>query len=609
MKRLIILFLALIAINVQAQEPTTTGEIVVTARRTSLPYSELPDNITIITAKDLSLMPVNDLAEALNMATGVDLQPAGHFGYPATVSIQGCNPQHVRLMVDGIMLNSQGRAFGDPSQIPIENVERIEIIKGTGSSAWGSSLGGVINVITKSPSGNRPIQGTIVPSIGWGDYGFNKTTMEASGKIDKFGYIIGASNLDTDNKFRPNSAISSQKFDSKLVYSLSPQLNLEASYHYSGADIGGYEFKDLGYGENLFSFIRYGAFKLSVAPQKEFNVSAAFKFSNQDNKVEQFLLPDKTPIAKNASKDIFTGVDLQSTIMPAKNQTLSLGTDLGRDELNADMMADKETLRRQGYYANYLINLGSMFSISAGERYDKNTSYGDYYSPSAGIVYHLPIAESNLRLSWARAFNAPPLIYKFISGNPFLAPNPNLRAEKSPAVYETGIDAKPIKELWLKFAYYRAEIRDLVDYDFVNGIMANIGRVRRQGMESEVKYTFNKELQLLGGWSLNRIEDLETSTIVQGSGAARVTYNLGLNYIFMNMMTINIKGNYHFWNESIASQPNDRKFIWDTRLNFASGNQSQIFISVTNILDSTHWLNKLLPLPGREMEVGLRYSF
>jgi vitamin B12 transporter len=592
-----------------AKTDTTLDEIVVTAKRAPLPYSELPDNITIITSKELSRMAVTDLAGALKFVNGIDLQKPGFFSYPSTISIQGCDPAEARIMVDGILLNSQGRSFGDPSQVPIANIDRIEIIKGSGSSAWGSALGGVINVVTKKPQGDKVIQGSFTPSGGWGNYGFYKNTASASGKMDKFAYSLWASALEVNNEQRPNSAIRDTKFSGKLFYTISSQTNLEASYNYSGADIGGYEFEGFGYGEDLFSTLRYGSLKLSSAPNDKLSFSVAAKFSNQDNKVEQFSLPDKIQLAKNASKDIFAGIDLQTAIMLSRSQTLSAGCDLGKDSLNADMMDGKENLRRAGYYANYLLTPSGAFSISAGGRYDTNTAYGNYFSPSGGIVYHAPFAQTNFRLSSARAFNAPPLIYKYIFGNPFLLPNPLLKAEKAPAVYEAGFDAKPVNNLWFKFAAYRSEVRDYLAYDPINLMMKNLGKIRRQGMESEIKYSPLQRLQLSGGWSLNRIEDLETSTIIQGSGAARVTYNAGADYRVMDKINLNLKGNYHFWNEPIANKPQDRKFIWDGKISYTATENINAFISVYNILDSNYWTNKLLPYPGREVELGVSYGF
>jgi len=298
-------------------------------------------------------------------------------------------------------------------------------------------------------------------------------------------------------------------------------------------------------------------------------------------------------------------VDLQSKIPLAKEQNIVAGLDIGRDQLKSDMIPRRQRLDRYGYYVNYLVNIGTTYNINVGARYDDNEAFGNQFSPSAGVAYHLPYWTTHLRISYARAFNTPPLIYKYLNPNV----NPELKAERAPAVYEFSVETKPINPLSLKFATYRAEVNNLVVYNWAKGIPENIGKTRRQGIESEIKYNLIKGLHLSGGYAINRIEDRITGQIIQSSEAARVTYNLGLNYHFQDKLNFNIKGNYRFWNEAITSKPNDRKFIWDARANYDFNPQATVFISVFNILNSKYWWNELLPLPGREVEVGLRYSF
>ncbi len=502
-------------------------------------------------------------------------------------------------------------AFADPSQIPIANVERIEIIKGTGSSAWGSSLGGVINVITKSPKPDQKPQGKLTTSGGWGDGGFWKEVMELSGSSGKFGFLVWGSSLNTDDTFRPHSELLNTKTGAKFNYLFSDTMNLAASLGYTGADMDGFEFKTLNRREELLYDLSYGSVRFECMPLDWIDFSATAKASEQDSKVEWFSLVDDSKTAKTASKNIFTGIDFESTLFVAEDHTVSVGLDVGRDQLDSDMMRHEENLRRHGYYANYLLNLGKRYSINVGGRLDKNEAYGKQFSPSAGLVYHLPYCETDIRASAARAFNAPPLIFKYLNGNP----NPDLRAERAPGVYEAGFDTRPVSGLWFKFAGYKAEIKDYVALDTTTWKMHNIGRIRRQGMESVVKFNVLENLDLQGGWALNRVEDRETHRIVQGNGVARVTYNAGLNYRCCPNTNLNIKGTYRFWNEASANKPKDRRFIWDARMSCdlgtlkGSDNSVKAFLGVYNILDTKHWYNQLLPLARRRAEFGMEYSF
>jgi vitamin B12 transporter len=624
------------------------SEIVVTARRIPEDAAQTADNITVITAKELSLMPVNDLPEALNFTPGLDIQFRGPFGHPTSLSIQGCNPSHVRIMVDGVFLNSQGNAFADPSQIPIENVERIEIIKGSGSSVWGSSLGGVINVVTKSPELQKS---SLSLSGGWGVYEYWKRVLELSGKFGEVGYYVWESSLDTNSAFRANSEIESQRFGGKFNYPVMESATLEANFQYYGADAGGYEFETLGYGEDYLYITRYGSLKFALDPKSFWDLTATAKFSEQDTTLERFMLATGA-VTKVDTNDYFSGLDLVSRILPSENQTLALGADLGRDRLESDQIAGEEILRRKGYYASYLFSPVKAWDINAGLRFDDNAAYGEQLSPSAGVVYHLDYWKTNLRVSVSKAFNAPQLIYKYIS-NPFMVANEDLKAERA-VVYEGGVEMKPFSphpnplpqgardssdfplpgrerlgegELLLKFSGYRAEVKDLVSIQTIGPWLykaENVEKTRRQGAEAEVKYALpsplmgegRERVMISAGWEINRIQDRLTGKIIQGNGAARTAYNVGVGYHYTNL-NVNLKGNYRFWNEAVTSNPKDRRFIWDAAVNYdltalagaKAGSKVSAFFNVLNIFDREYWYNELLPLPGRRVELGLKYSF
>ena len=101
--------------------------------------------------------------------------------------------------MDGIPLNNLSDNVTDIGSLPVQNIERIEIVKGPASSAWGSALGGVVNIITKTGSGNGP--GGVV-SASYGERNTGDFRVETSGKHERFGYYFNAGRLQNDG-FRP----------------------------------------------------------------------------------------------------------------------------------------------------------------------------------------------------------------------------------------------------------------------------------------------------------------------------------------------------------------------------------------------------------------------
>ncbi len=590
------------------------GEIVITARRTPQPYSETPDNVSIMTAEDIARLPVHDLSEAIHLINGVDVQGRGSFGQPASATIQGSDPAHTRIMVDGVLLNTQGTAFANPALIPLENVERIEVIKGTGSAAWGSSLGGVINVITKKPKDQSKPTGSLTVTGAGGEIGFWKESFEVSGQAGKLGYLLWESRQDANNHFRDNSDFLENSSSAKLTYDLNETTNLFTTFHYTRQLIGGYEFPTLAYGEDYMYNSRYGTVGFNLAPSDTFDINAAYKTSDQANNLTRFAVPGKTVIADIDTKDVFTGVDINSNLRLSDKQTLAFGVDTGKDRLDSDQTNGPEREKRYGVYANHNWIVSESWSLTLGARYDDTTAYGEQFSPMGGVVYHLPI-KTNIRASFSRAFNAPQLIFKYVAGNPFVIPNEDLKAERG-WVYELSMDTKPTETLWIKIGAYRADVKDLVQLVTIAPFTwqaDNVALTRRQGLEAEVKYEATKKLTASAGWTLNRVQDRTTGTLMIGNGVPRTTARIGLNYQHEKLLTVNLIGHYHFWNEPSTNRPKDRRFIWDARANYdlkdLTGQDLSTFVNLLNIFDRENYYNQLLPNPGLRIELGLKYGF
>lgn len=608
-------------VNAERQRsPDQIGEeIVVTVRRMPSKETETPDNIVVITSKEIERMPAHDLSDVLSLVPGLDIQGRGSFGQPSTLTIQGSDSNHVRLMVDGVLINTQSKAVGNvnPTLIPIGNIQQVEVIKGSGSALWGSSLGGVVNVVTKSPpkvdTGLKPLGSLTFTSAG-GAIPFWQEALELRGRNGALGYTLWNNHIDTDSNFRANSDFLDNDLSAKVTYDLNPATNIFTTYHYTRQVTGGFEFPDFGFGEDYVLISRYGTLGVNIAPSERLNLSATFKNSNQDSLLNRFAVPGDAFIAQVANKDVFTGLDIVSSLRLAEEHSVAAGADIGRDKLDSDQMAEAAEINRYGLYANYQWLLSKEWSLTAGGRFDDNQAYGNQFSPSGGVVWHLPL-ETHIKASAARAFNAPPLIYKYISGNPALLPQDDLRAERA-WVYELSAQTKPMSDLRLRAGAYRAEVEDLVTIveivPFTTYQADNVAKARRQGLEAGVSYDVMPDLAASTGWELNRVQDRVSGAIILDNGVARTAYHFGLDYS-ASPLTFGIKGNYYFWNEPPANDAKDRRFIWDARVSYdltkLAKRPVSAFVNLFNIFDRANWFDQNLPSPGRRVEAGLQYRF
>jgi iron complex outermembrane receptor protein len=128
-------------------------EIVVTASRIEEPIRTIPRNVTVITSSDIEQAPGNSIVDLIARESGINLRSFFGNDKQAVIDIRGMGdtaPSNVIVMVDGVRLNSPDLTGPDFSSISLDQVERIEIVRGAGSVIYGDgAVGGVINIITK----------------------------------------------------------------------------------------------------------------------------------------------------------------------------------------------------------------------------------------------------------------------------------------------------------------------------------------------------------------------------------------------------------------------------------------------------------------------------
>ena len=154
---LALLALGALAASVAAAETELEMEqIVVTATRTPTAILDSPDNVTVITGEEIAAGGALTAAEALARVAGVEIADSGTAGSVKSVRIRGAASAQVLVLVDGVRMNDSRQGATDLSLLPVEMIERIEIVRGGTSALYGAdAMGGVVNIITKSRAENH----------------------------------------------------------------------------------------------------------------------------------------------------------------------------------------------------------------------------------------------------------------------------------------------------------------------------------------------------------------------------------------------------------------------------------------------------------------------
>jgi len=218
----------------------TMEEVVVTATRTEQKVEKIPAHVTVITSDEIQKSGANSVPDVLKSVTGVVVTDLYGNGNNQTVDIGGFGEtadRHVAVVIDGRRINSMDLSGTRWSTIPVDNIERIEILHGSGAVLYGdNAIGGVINIITKRPE--EGLSGKA--EYGFGNLGTNKLNGYINAGSESFGATLGFDLFKTDG-YRDRSAANRNSIRGMFTYDTDDLLSLsleltatEAEYQLPG---------------------------------------------------------------------------------------------------------------------------------------------------------------------------------------------------------------------------------------------------------------------------------------------------------------------------------------------------------------------------------------
>jgi iron complex outermembrane receptor protein len=226
---LILLFLIPFAPGAQEKE-VTLEEVVVTGTRDVQEIRKIPANVTVITREEIQRSNAQTVIDLTRSEVGVVARDFYGTGKTASVDIRGfgeTGPLNTLVLVDGRRVNEIDLSGVDWTQIPLDQIERIEVVRGAGSVLYGdNAVGGVINIITKKPE--KPISARVEGILG--SYRFNKEVGSVSGKWGPLSAILNAGYNATEG-YRENGFLRAKDVGGRLVY----EANQDISFNFSGS--------------------------------------------------------------------------------------------------------------------------------------------------------------------------------------------------------------------------------------------------------------------------------------------------------------------------------------------------------------------------------------
>ena len=288
------------------------------------------------------------------------------------------------MFLDGIPLNNLSDNTAETGSIPVQAIEKIEIIKGPASSSWGSALGGVINIITK---GGRDDGASGLLSASYGQHHSGDYRTEFSGKAARLGYYLTAGRLETDG-FRPHNGFSSDNGYAKLSYAVTNDTAVLATVSYDELErgIGDLPAFGLYINNNMHTVRSTLGLQSALSEHTDLHVSAWHMRQHYD--FVNVLLATGTELSTDRYLDDGYGVSMELT-WRTDHHTVVLGGEYDSRTLVSNAIADNEQgIEKQAIFVNDTIAIGQA-TVTPGFRYDRTDTNGNFTSPSLGMTYQV----------------------------------------------------------------------------------------------------------------------------------------------------------------------------------------------------------------------------
>jgi len=614
----------------------TMDEVVVTGTRSEEKVERIPANVTVIDQEDIKKSNAKSVPDLLRSQEGIVVRDLLSNGKSAQVDLRGFGeaaPYNNLVLVDGRRVNEIDLSGVDWTQIPLDQFERIEIVRGTGTVLYGdNAVGGVINIITKTPSDRFTASAGAVT----GSYGRNKEHVSVSGGQGPLAASLYGS-YDSTQGYRENNNYRAKDGGGKIAYDVAQflSLNLSGAYHEDDYGLPGALTKEqlsvnrrasldpLDKTHTEDGYLKLGS---DLFLGNSGNLVTDLSYRNRDSKsdfpdslfpyvieshIETYGFTPRYVHKKEVmghKNTLITGVDFYWIDQDLKtysgsfsaSATLTGLADISRDSYGLYLNDDFSVLE------NLILTLGARHEKAEYDLHQRDLSAFFPLAPldetvkesenayTAGLTW-LYSGKSSLFGRYNRSFRFPltdeVVLFDYVAGN--IRVNQDLKPQTGDH-YEVGAKHFFSPNFQSNITFYRAEISNEIFYNHFTFTNENYDQTLHQGVEIGCRADLFERLTLYGNYTY------EKATFREGSfdgkdipAVPRNKFNLGLRLhdVIPNLV---FSADYHYAGESylISDQANrfeklESYYALDLRLSYG-WKWVNSFVGVNNVTDQKY---------------------
>jgi vitamin B12 transporter len=576
-------------------------EIIVKGARIETPASNFGSSIFILNSEDIRLRGIRSAIDAISYSPGVTTKKNGSFGGVGSVRIRGASSSQTLVLVDGVPVNDASSPGGGYNfeYLDTSNIDRIEVLRGSQSTLWGSdAIGGVVNIFTKSAEDN-----SINILSETGSFGLKKINSEF-GLVSNFGkflFSVNDTSLDGISKAdKKDGNIEKDGFEKN-------------SYSFKGnMKVNNIEIKGLL--SYIKSDVEYDSFGFVTGVQdgdersitEEFTGNLTIKFNLFGEKLENTFSFNQSDI----SRDYFTDNNLtfgadgdrklyryQGNAGFGNHNKIAFGFEKEESSVSLDKLSiDSLFLLYQFQPIKNLV-------VSAGIRNDDNKGFSSKTTRKIAAAYK--ISENiSIKSSWGEGFKVPTIFQTTFFCCGAKSANTNIRPEVSTS-YDLGFDFSLKDKFSFSLIYFKQDVNNQINFSFGLGGYENIDFVESDGFEistnSKVSETVNlfinySYIDSIGGNGLRLINIPKDSgeLVLTYEPASKISGSMALKY---NGSEISTYGNLNSWSRV------------DINLFYKLNNFSEVYFRVENLFDEDYQQVFGYGTPDRSGLAGIKVTF
>ena len=454
--------------------------IIVTATRTAQTTDNTLASVSVITRQDIERMQANSLVDVLQQTMSIDFVENGSYGKNSQIYMRGTNKDHVLVLIDGAKAGSMTTGAVRYSAIPLSQIERIEVVRGSRSSLYGSdAIGGVIQIFTRKAEGTSKTNF----KVGTGSQNTSSLNIGHRGGDSETNYSIQVEHFNTDginvrqDKNTDDDGFTNDSISANIQHKLSDKALLDVKVMHVD-------------GKTYYDGSPYTSDLFDDYIQQSINTSLNYIASKKwVTKLTASQFKDEREIFKNNVADNFYDTKRQNLLWQNDftlddSQLLTVGLNQQKDELSTNVTYGALTRTNDSVFVQYQW-FGDSQNMTIGGRSDRYTEYGQ--QDTGNIAWGLTLnKELRLHAAYATAFKAPTFNqqYNASSGNLNIQPETSTNSE-------VGITGSLANGEWQVNAFQN-DINKLITY--VSGKYENVNRARIKGLEASVKTMMGKWL-------------------------------------------------------------------------------------------------------------------